>query len=43
VEGELSFAERTRRLESIYDALIADRNGTRRKSVAPHRAGVAGA
>jgi glycosyltransferase involved in cell wall biosynthesis len=42
IEGELSFAERTRRLEAIYDELMATR-GTRQPSAAPRSIGVSGA
>jgi glycosyltransferase involved in cell wall biosynthesis len=36
IEGELSFAERTRRLEAIYDALVAERRDGRAAAPATH-------
>jgi glycosyltransferase involved in cell wall biosynthesis len=42
IEGELSFAERTRRLEAIYDDLMASR-GTRQPAAAARSIGVSGA
>jgi glycosyltransferase involved in cell wall biosynthesis len=43
IEGELSFAERTRRLEEVYDTLVAERDRSRPQPSARRPVGVPGA
>lgn len=43
IENELSFAERTRQLEAVYDALVTDRDRSRSATGSREHMGVAGA